>query len=132
MIKKEDFWWILWGIGMTFSMQLVYDGLGEYPNLSQKFWWGLIIGAISWILIFLYGARVLEGHDRLGDVELTEAGKAWVQEHYPKGIVWDLNLDKPFKLHRVAAEFVELSSLGVSYRIPHRADGKPTIKKRAH
>ena len=127
MMKKEDFWWILWGIGMAFSLQVLYDGLCEYPNLSQKFWFGLSMSAISWILIFLYGPRTREGHDRLGEVELTEAGKTWIQENYPPGIVWELNLDKLFKLHRVAAEFVELKYMGVSYRIPHTADGKPTI-----
>ncbi len=36
------------------------------------------------------------------NVELTDAGKAWFQENSPQGI---------------------------PYRIPHRADGKPTIKK---
>ncbi len=128
-MKKEDFWWILWGIGMTFSLQVLYDGLGEYPNLSQKFWWGLIVLAISWILIFLYGPRAREGYDRVGEIELTEAGKTWIQNNYPQGIVWNLNLEEPFKIHRVAAEFMELSNLGVSYRIPHEVDGKPTIRK---
>ena len=62
-------------------------------------------------------------------VELTEVGSARLLEHYPQGIVWEYNPDKPFKLHSVAAEFVELSNLGVSYRIPHTADGKSTIRK---
>ena len=67
--------------------------------------------------------------ERVREVELTEAGKIWIQENHPPGIVWELNLDKPFTLHSVAAEFVELSNLGVSYRIPHEVDGKPTIRK---
>jgi len=29
----------------------------------------------------------------------------------------------------MAAEFMELTYLGIPYRIPHKADGKPTIKK---
>jgi len=60
---------------------------------------------------------------------LTEAGKRWIKDHYPQGIVWEYNPDKPFKLHSVAAEFVELTYLGVPYRIPHMVDGKPTIRK---
>ena len=65
------------------------------------------------------------------EVTLTEAGKTWTLKHHPQGIVWELNLDKPFTLHSVAAEFVELNNLGVSYRIPHEVDGKPTIRKGA-
>jgi len=63
------------------------------------------------------------------EVEFTEAGKTWIQEHHPLGIVWEYDPDKPFKLHGVAAEFVELTYLGIPYRIPHNADGKPTIKQ---
>jgi len=63
------------------------------------------------------------------EVELTDVGKAWLQDHHPQGIVWEYAPDKPFKLHSVAAEFVELTYLGIPYRIPHKADGKPTIKK---
>lgn len=63
------------------------------------------------------------------EVELTDAGKKWIQEHYPQGIIREYDPDKPFKLHSVAAEFVELTYLGVSYRIPHMADDKPTIAK---
>jgi len=65
------------------------------------------------------------------EVELTEAGKTWLQEHpSPQGIVWEYDPDKPFKLHSVAAEFAELTYLGIPYRIPHKADGKPTIRKK--
>ena len=64
-------------------------------------------------------------------VELTDAGKTWIQEHHPQGIVWEYDPDKPFKLHSVAAEFAELTYLGIPYRIPHKADGKTTIKKAA-
>ncbi len=63
------------------------------------------------------------------DAELTEASKNWLQEHQPQGIVWEYDPDKPFKLHSMAAEFVELTYLGIPYRIPHMADGKPTIRK---
>ena len=63
------------------------------------------------------------------DVELTEAGKTWIQEHHPQGIVYDYDVDKPFKLHSMVAKFAELTYLGIPYRIPHTADGKPTIRK---
>jgi len=63
------------------------------------------------------------------EVYLTEAGKAWIQEHHPQGIVWEYDPDKPFKLHGMAAKFAELTYLGIPYRIPHRVDGKTTIKK---
>jgi len=65
------------------------------------------------------------------EVELTEAGKNWLQEPHPQGIVYECDPDKPFKLHSVAADFVELTYLGIPYRIPHKVDGKPTIKKAA-
>ena len=63
------------------------------------------------------------------EVELTDAGKNWLQEHHPQGIVWEYDVDKPFKLHSVAAEFVEITYLGIPYRIPHKVDGKPTIAR---
>ena len=63
------------------------------------------------------------------EVELTEAGKNLLQEHHPQGIFWEYAPDKPFKLHIVAAEFVEPTYLGIHYLIPHTADGKPTIRK---
>lgn len=49
------------------------------------------------------------------DVELTNIEKTF-QEHQPHGIVWEHEPDKPFRLHSVAAEFVELTYLGISYR----------------
>ena len=65
------------------------------------------------------------------EMYLTEAGKRWIQEHYPQGIVWEYDPDKPFKLHSMAVEFIELTYLGIPYRIPTEVAGKPTIK-RAH
>jgi hypothetical protein len=65
------------------------------------------------------------------EVKLTEAGRNWFQEHYPQGIVYEYDVDKPFKLHSVAAEFAEITYLGIPYRIPNEVDGKPTIRKKA-
>ncbi len=63
------------------------------------------------------------------EVYLTDIGKNRLQEHHPQGIVWEYDPDKPFKLHSMAAEFAELTYLGIPYRIPHEVDGKPTIRK---
>ena len=63
------------------------------------------------------------------EVELTEVGKRGVQEHYPQGIVWEYDVDKPFKLHIWASEFIEITYLGIPYRIPPKVDGEPTIRK---
>ena len=93
---------------------------------------GVLIG-VSIVLLQIKGRRARkhapEGYDRAGKVELTEVGKTWIQKHYPKGIVWDLNLEEPFKLHSVAAEFVELTYMSIPYRIPHKVGGKTTIRK---
>ena len=58
-----------------------------------------------------------------------DVGKAWLQEYYPQSIVCENDPDNLFNLHRVAAEFAELTYLGIPYRIPHTADGKPTVRK---
>jgi len=63
------------------------------------------------------------------EIELTEIGERWLQDHYPQGIIWEHAPDKPFKLHSMAAEFAELTYLGIPYRIPKRIDGKLTIRK---
>jgi len=57
-VTKKDFFWILWGIGVAFGIQVLYDGAGEYPNLTQKFWYGLVIEAVLLIGLFLYGLIV--------------------------------------------------------------------------
>ena len=52
-------------------------------------------------------------------LELTEVGKEWMVEHYPPGIVWDYDPDKPFKILAVAAEFWEVTQDGIPLRVPH-------------
>ena len=63
------------------------------------------------------------------EIELTEISKKWLQEHHHQGIVWECDTDKPFKLHSVAADFVELNYLDIPYRIPHMMNGQQTTKK---
>lgn len=62
------------------------------------------------------------------NIELTEAGKTLIQEHYPRGIVYDYDVDKPIKLLSWALKFIEIIYLGIPYRIPNKIDGKPTIR----
>jgi len=61
------------------------------------------------------------------EVELTEASRNWIQEHHPQGIVWEYDVDKPFKLISWASEFIELTYLGIPYRIPHMIENKQTM-----
>jgi len=63
------------------------------------------------------------------DIKLTEAGKTWIQENHTQGIVGEYNVDKPFKLQGWAAELIELTCLGIPYRIPTEVDGQPTVRK---
>ncbi len=54
-------------------------------------------------------------------IVLTEIGKKWFTEHYPKGIVYEYDEDKPFELKSMGADFVEvICPLHIPYRqIPH-------------
>lgn len=54
-------------------------------------------------------------------IALTEAGKKWMEENYPQGLVWEYNLDDEFELVGVMSEIVEVTCpMGVPYRIPHK------------
>lgn len=57
-MTKDEFFWLLWGIGVAFGLQVLYDGAGEYPNLTQKFWYGLLIEAVYLIGLSFYGLVV--------------------------------------------------------------------------
>lgn len=57
-MKKYDLGWVLWGILIAFGLQVFYDGIGDFPNCSQKFWGGLIIEAVSFSLLFLYASII--------------------------------------------------------------------------
>lgn len=63
------------------------------------------------------------------EVYLTEADRKRLQKHHTQGVVWEYDPDKPFKLHSWTSDFIELTYLGIPYRIPPDVDGKPTIKK---
>lgn len=57
-MKESDFWWLMWGILIAFGLQVLYDGLGQMPNFTNKFWYGLGIEAISLILLFVWGTTL--------------------------------------------------------------------------
>jgi len=52
-MKKEDFYWLLWGILVAFSLQVFYDGIGEYPKITQKFLGGFILDLILLVGLFI-------------------------------------------------------------------------------
>ncbi len=54
-MKKEEIWWIVWGIALAFGFQVLYDAIGEYPNITPKVIGGLVIEFVSLVALFLYG-----------------------------------------------------------------------------
>jgi hypothetical protein len=50
-----DFWFILWGIFIAFGLQVLYDGIGECPHYTRKFWGGLSV-EIVFLIILILGA----------------------------------------------------------------------------
>lgn len=65
------------------------------------------------------------------EVNTTEVGKAWLQNHYSQSIVGEYNVDKPLRLHGWTREFIEFTHLGIPCRMPTDVDGQPTIRKAA-
>jgi len=62
------------------------------------------------------------------EVLLTDVGKKWLPEHYPKGSVYEYDEDKPFDLRSMGADFVEvICPLGIPYRFPVYIDGEITF-----
>ena len=55
---------------------------------------------------------VCEGCYSMMEVELADVWK--LQDHYPQGIVWEYDVDMPFKLQAWAAKFIELTCLGLA------------------
>jgi len=57
MSITKELWWILWGIGLAFAVQVLYDIIGVYyPNEKSVF--GIIITAIILIGLALTGYRL--------------------------------------------------------------------------
>jgi hypothetical protein len=53
-MKKEDFLWMIWGILISFTLQVSYDASGEFPNFTSKVWYGLLIAGVSFLILIIY------------------------------------------------------------------------------
>ncbi len=53
------------------------------------------------------------------ELELTDGGKEWMVEHYPPGIVWDYDPEKPFQLVAATATHFEITQDGIPMGVPH-------------
>ena len=61
-------------------------------------------------------------------VLLTEVGKKWFTEHYPQGIVYEYDVNEPFDLKSMGADFVEvICPLHIPYRFPIYIDEEITF-----
>ena len=61
-------------------------------------------------------------------VLLTDVGKKWFTEAYPKGIIYEYDEDTPFDLKSMGTDFVEvLCPLGIPYRLPILIEGEITF-----
>jgi len=64
---------------------------------------------------------------------LTEVGKKWFTEHYPKGIVYEYDENGEFTLDSmmvVASKAIPqiICPLGIPYRLPADIDGQTTFR----
>lgn len=56
---NRDLWYTLWGVGLALAIQVLYNGINEYPNLSRGFWFGIVMeGFILAILILAKGEKI--------------------------------------------------------------------------
>ena len=63
-------------------------------------------------------------------IVLTDAGKEWMKENYPQGIVFEYNLSDEFEIRSLGSDDVEATCpMGIPYRFPHTVDGKKIWKK---
>lgn len=63
------------------------------------------------------------------ELELTDEGKKWMVEHYPPGIVWDYDPDKPFQLLAATAKTFEITQDGIPLGVPHEYLRKSEVNK---
>jgi hypothetical protein len=61
-MTKVEIMWIVWGILVSFGMQVLYDGIGELPNLSQKFYGGFIMEVVLAIFFIYVFGNSMEKH----------------------------------------------------------------------
>jgi len=61
-------------------------------------------------------------------VLLTDVGKKWFIDAYPKGIIYEYDENEPFDLKSMGADFAEVfCPLGIPYRFPLYVDGEITF-----
>jgi len=57
--EETGLWWVIWGIGIAFAIQVTYDGLGELFGSRLKIVFGCAIAA-SILFLLGYYALVLK------------------------------------------------------------------------
>ena len=71
----RDLWYTLWGVGLAFAIQLAYEGINEYPNLSRGFWFGLVINGFILAILMLSKLRKLTTDKKEEESEINEEQK---------------------------------------------------------
>ena len=56
--SSESLFWILWGIAVSFGMQVVWYEVEIFPNLDQRFWGGIIIEFVLVVFLLVFGRRL--------------------------------------------------------------------------
>jgi hypothetical protein len=57
-MDKEDFYFLLWGIGVAFALQVFYDGLGDVLGgifHTSKFYVGIVLILVVFAVVILFG-----------------------------------------------------------------------------
>ena len=63
-MKKENIFWLLFGIVVAFGVQVLYDAIWDYPDLTLKFWYGLIMEAVLLFGLIFYDLTFMGGDKR--------------------------------------------------------------------
>jgi RsiW-degrading membrane proteinase PrsW (M82 family) len=56
-MKREDLWWLLWGITIALGIQVIYDLIGEI-NLLLQIVAGVVILVILLIILILFNPKL--------------------------------------------------------------------------
>jgi len=71
----KDFWITIYGVGLAFAIQIAYDGINEFPNLSRGFWFGLTVDAFILAFLILVRGRRLTTKEEEQKEELKDKEK---------------------------------------------------------
>lgn len=61
-------------------------------------------------------------------VSLTEVGRKWITENYPKNEIWEYDEKKTWALKSISVDSVELTYLSVHYKLPSYVEREITFK----